>query len=58
MKYSSSWKLQKTCSITGDAWNVFGGIVTPFTSGNVRMDMRGNYFGQHYYCWNISHTEL
>lgn len=42
LKYSSSWKLQKTCSITGDAWNVFGGIVTPFTSGNVRMDMRGN----------------
>lgn len=36
LKYSSSWKLQKTCNIKSD-----GEIVTPFEAGNMRMVMRG-----------------
>lgn len=41
-KYSSSWKLQKTCSIKGKEGNVFTGITVPFSSGNCRMDMKGS----------------
>lgn len=36
LKYSASWKLQKTCYIKGKER-----ITTPFVSGNLRMEMRG-----------------
>ena len=42
MKYSSSWKLLKTCNIKGKEGNQFEGIVSPFSSGNCRMEMRGS----------------
>lgn len=41
LKYSASWKLQKTCAIKGDAYNVFSGVTTPFAFGNLRMELRG-----------------
>ena len=41
MKYSASWKLQKTCKVKGEEGNVFGGIVTPFKAGNCRMELKG-----------------
>lgn len=40
MKYSASWKLQKTCKIKGSASNSFEGIICPDT--NSRMMMYGS----------------
>lgn len=42
MKYSSSWKLIKTCSIKGNASNSFEGVTCPFDAGNCRMMMYGS----------------
>lgn len=41
LKYSASWKLQKTCAIRGGESNMFDGIITPFDAGNCRMMMNG-----------------
>lgn len=42
MKYSSSWKLIKTCSIKGNASNSFEGVSCPFDAGNCKMMMYGS----------------
>jgi hypothetical protein len=41
-KYSSAWKLKKTCNIAGGSKNAFTGIYEPFEAGNCRMAQNGN----------------